>query len=66
MFLKREKEYQKWKTEYDETIYKIYDRNNDLAGYFFPDYGLVFDQKSNEDQKEEEEGDRHRGHEQGA
>lgn len=55
MFLKREKDHQKWKIEYDETIYKIYDRNNDLAGYFFPDYGLVFDQKSNEDQKGDEE-----------
>ena len=55
MFLKREKDHQKWKIEYDETIYKIYDKNNDLAGYFFPDYGLVLDQKSNEDQKEEED-----------
>jgi hypothetical protein len=54
VFLKREKDHQKWKIEYDETVYKIYDRNNDLAGYFFPDYGLVFDQKSSEDQKEEE------------
>jgi hypothetical protein len=55
VFLKREKDHQKWKIEYDETIYKIYDRNNDLAGYFFPDYGIVFHQKSNDDQKEEDE-----------
>lgn len=55
MFLKREKEHQKWKIEYDETIYKIYDRNNDIAGYFFPDYGFVSNQKSNDDQKEEDE-----------
>lgn len=55
MFLKREKDHQKWKIEYDETIYKIYDRNNDIAGYFFPDYGFVSNQKSNDDQKEEDE-----------
>ena len=55
MFLKREKEHQKWKIEYDETIYKIYDRNNDIAGYFFPDYGFVSNQKSNDDQKGEDE-----------
>ncbi|MGH7556961.1 MAG: hypothetical protein ACREMD_04150, partial [Gemmatimonadota bacterium] len=55
MFLKREKDQQKWKIEYDETIYKIYDRNNDLAGYFFPDYGFVFHQKSNDDQEEDED-----------
>jgi hypothetical protein len=28
----------KWKFEYEDTIYKIYDWNNNLAGYFFPNY----------------------------
>lgn len=30
----------KWKTEYEETIYKVYDWNKNLAGYFFPKYQL--------------------------
>jgi len=29
----------KWKAEYDNTIYKIYDWEENLAGYFFPHYG---------------------------
>jgi hypothetical protein len=55
MFLKRDKNNKKWKIEYDETIYKIYDRNNSLAGYFFPNYGLVTDRKSSNETGEEEE-----------
>ena len=31
----------KWKTEYDYTVYKIYDWNKSLAGYFFPNYGVA-------------------------
>jgi hypothetical protein len=34
----------KWKFEYEDTVYKVYDRNNDLAGYFFPNYNLVEEQ----------------------
>jgi hypothetical protein len=30
----------KWKIEYDDTIYKIYDWNGNLAAYFFPNYEL--------------------------
>jgi hypothetical protein len=30
----------KWKTEYEDTIYKVYDWNKNLAGYFFPKYEL--------------------------
>jgi hypothetical protein len=44
VFLKRDKDSKKWTLDYDETIYKIYDRNNDVAGYFLPDYGFVNDQ----------------------
>src|SRR5215510_3698321 len=55
VFLKRDKNSKKWKIEYDETIYKIYDRNNDLAGYFFPNYGIVTDQKSRSEMGEEDE-----------
>jgi hypothetical protein len=28
----------KWKAEYDDTLYKIYDWNGNLAGYLFPTY----------------------------
>ena len=28
----------KWKVEYDYTVYKVYDWNKNLAGYFFPRY----------------------------
>ena len=28
----------KWKVEYDNTLYKVYDWKENLAGYFFPDY----------------------------
>ncbi|TLX68575.1 MAG: hypothetical protein E6L03_03275 [Thaumarchaeota archaeon] len=31
----------KWKMEYEDTIYKIYDWNRILAAYFFPKYDLV-------------------------
>jgi hypothetical protein len=55
VFLKRDKDRKKWKIEYEETIYKIYDRNNDLAGYFFPNYGFVTDQKSSNGMGEEDE-----------
>lgn len=55
MFLKRDKDSKKWKIEYDESVYKIYDRNNDLAGYFFPNYGFLTDQKSSSEMGEEDE-----------
>ena len=55
VLLRRDKESKKWQIEYDETVYKIYDRKNDLAGYFFPNYGFISDQKSNSDNGEEVE-----------
>jgi len=30
-----------WKTEYDNTLYKLYDWDGNLAGYFFPQYGDI-------------------------
>jgi hypothetical protein len=39
MFGNRNKK-SKWKMEYEDTIYKIYDWNRNLAAYFFPDYDL--------------------------
>jgi hypothetical protein len=31
----------KWKMEYEDTIYKIYDWNRNLAAYFYPNYNLI-------------------------
>jgi len=31
----------KWKAEYDDTLYKIYDWDGNVAGYFFPHYGDI-------------------------
>jgi hypothetical protein len=50
----------KWKFEYEDTIYKIYDWNNNLAGYFFPNYDSMekrteTKKPSDEYQQEEEE-----------
>jgi hypothetical protein len=39
----------KWKMEYEDTIYKIYDWNKNLTAYFFPNYNLVEDSE-NEDE----------------
>jgi hypothetical protein len=31
----------KWKTEYGDTLYKVYDWDSNLAGYFFPQYDKI-------------------------
>jgi hypothetical protein len=41
----------KWKAEYEDTLYKIYDWNNSLAGYLFPKY----DHSESEDKQEDDE-----------
>ena len=38
MFRKKRK--RNWKCEYDDTIYKIYDWDDNLAGYFYPSYNI--------------------------
>jgi len=45
----------KWKMEYEDTIYKIYDWDRTLAGYFFPKYDLVETTNDEEDIDGEEE-----------
>src|SRR5918996_6445301 len=49
----------KWKFEYEDTVYKVYDWNNNLAAYFFPNYNSIRKQNRtkngrNEKQQEEE------------
>ena len=52
MFGKENKK-SKWKIDYEDTIYKIYDWNGNLAAYFFPNYGLEEDSKNTEKNIEE-------------
>jgi len=40
----------KWKMQYEDTIYKIYDGDRNLAAYFFPKYDLVETTDIEEDQ----------------
>lgn len=32
----------KWKLEFEESYFRIYDSNKQIAGYFDPDYGAIF------------------------
>lgn len=43
----------KWKIEYEDTVYKIYDWNKTLTAYFFPNYELQ-ENTEDEDEKIEE------------
>jgi hypothetical protein len=43
-----------WKFEYEDTIYKVYDQNNNLAGYFFPNYHSIKQKKANNDNDNDE------------
>ena len=52
MFGKENKK-SKWKIDYEDTIYKVYDGNGNLAAYFFPNYGLEEDQENAEENIEE-------------
>jgi hypothetical protein len=55
----RDNKKSKWKVEYDYKIYKVYDLDKKLAGYFFPDYTSLRDQKTNNKlQRQEEEEDK--------
>jgi hypothetical protein len=40
LIFNKKKESDKWKLEYYDSIYKIYDWDSNLAGYFMPDYNL--------------------------
>ena len=55
----RDNKKSKWKVEYDYKIYKVYDLDKKLAGYFFPDYTSLRDQKTNNKlQRQEEDEDK--------
>ncbi len=38
LFSKRNNDNKQWKLEYVDTVYKIYDWDKNLTGYFFPNY----------------------------
>jgi hypothetical protein len=52
MFWKENKK-SKWKIDYEDTIYKVYDWNGNLTAYFFPNYELEEDSENAEDKIEE-------------
>ena len=56
MFGKNNKK-SKWKVEYDYQIYKVYDLDKKLAGYFFPHYSSLRHQKTSSKSEEQEEED---------
>lgn len=43
MFGRRNKDGNLWKLEYDDSVYKIYDWDKNLTGYFFPNYEIDID-----------------------
>lgn len=45
----------KWKAEYDDTLFKIYDWGGNLAGYLFPQYGDIESKDKEEEEEEKEE-----------
>jgi hypothetical protein len=48
----------KWKVEYDYSIYKVYDLDKKLAGYFFPHYNSLRHQKTSSKLEAQEEEDK--------
>jgi hypothetical protein len=40
----------KWKMEYEDTLYKVYDWDKNLAGYFFPKYHLIQPPKDSDEE----------------
>jgi hypothetical protein len=45
----------KWKTEYEDSIYKVYDSNRKLTGYFFPFYTGQKDSNTEAGDREEDD-----------
>lgn len=49
MFGRGNKDNQLWKLEYIDTIYKIYDWDKNLTGYFFPNYDIDVEDHKDKD-----------------
>ena len=50
MFGRGNKDNPLWKLEYIDTVYKIYDWDKNLTGYFFPNYDINIDDYKDESQ----------------
>jgi hypothetical protein len=50
MFGRGNRENPLWKLEYIDTVYKIYDWDKNLTGYFFPNYDINIDDYKDESQ----------------
>lgn len=53
----RDNKKSRWKVEYDYQIYKVYDLDKKLAGYFFPHYSLRHQKTSGKFERQEKEED---------
>ena len=42
-----------WKLEYIDTVYKIYDWDKNLTGYFFPNYDIDVDNYKDKDESQD-------------
>ena len=52
LFSKKNQSNKQWKLEYIDTVYKIYDRDKNLAGYFFPNYETMDEKEDVKNSKE--------------
>jgi hypothetical protein len=50
MFGRGDRDNSLWKLEYIDTVYKIYDWDKNLTGYFFPNYDINLDDYKDESQ----------------
>jgi len=53
MFGRRNKDDNLWKFEYIDSVYKIYDWDKNLTGYFFPNYDIDIDSHHHHDDDED-------------
>ena len=49
LFSKRNNDNKQWKLEYIDTVYKIYDWDKNLTGYFFPNYDKTKETDGNDE-----------------
>ena len=48
LFSKKTNDNNQWKLEYEDTVYKVYDWDKNLTGYFFPNYDKTKETGDNE------------------
>ncbi|TVP40593.1 hypothetical protein [Candidatus Nitrosocosmicus arcticus] len=55
MFGRGNKDNPLWKLEYIDTVYKIYDWDKNLTGYFFPNYDIAVDDYKDKDKDQSQD-----------